>query len=147
MNTTTVTFSLISFSSSQFYFYIFFFTFVSLSVSHSFSHYYFDQPRFLKIALAPKWQHDSLATLSSDGVKWLSTRIEIKKIFLNRFDFFLNNLHLFIFEWFLYFNFPKVLNYIHHFYHFFFFLRRKWNVPRCSNLSRYIRIFYGIVVF
>lgn len=107
MNTTTVTFSLISFSSSQFYFYIFFFTFVSLSVSHSFSHYYFDQPRFLKIALAPKWQHDSLATLSSDGVKWLSTRIEIKKIFLNRFDFFLNNLHLFIFEWFLYFNFPK----------------------------------------
>lgn len=34
-------------------------------------------------------------------------RLEIKKIFLNRFDFFLNNLHLFIFEWFLYFNFPK----------------------------------------
>lgn len=91
----------------NFIFIFFFFTFVSLSVSHSFSHYYFDQPRFLKIALAPKWQHDSLATLSSDGVKWLSTRIEIKKIFLNRFDFFLNNLHLFIFEWFLYFNFPK----------------------------------------
>lgn len=52
MNTTTVTFSLISFSSSQFYFYIFFFSpsYLSLSFAPSFFYHYFDQPQaFLKL--------------------------------------------------------------------------------------------------
>lgn len=55
----------------NFIFIFFFFTFVSLSVFRSFVllPLFRSTPSFLKIALAPKWQHDSLAILSSDGIK------------------------------------------------------------------------------
>lgn len=44
---------------------------ISLSVFRSFVllPLFRSTPSFLKIALAPKWQHDSLAILSSDGIK------------------------------------------------------------------------------